>query len=196
MRRMNVALTRARRSLFVVGHSATLAGCEPWRVRACWAAWRAVLGSREASLLTQPGTAHTQPAKLTPMLTGAAGALPPRAVPVHRRASIRAAAGGLRRTASARPLGARLVAPACESSTFDTERCVHRPRQLVTVHVKYKGVVPRSGWITRSMGHVMHRTVAQKETRWQLPAAAHCALLPPPPVLPAPPPRPPCTTLS
>lgn len=31
VRRMNVGLTRARRSLWVVGHSATLAGCAPWR---------------------------------------------------------------------------------------------------------------------------------------------------------------------
>lgn len=28
---MNVALTRARRSLWVVGHSATLSGCQPWQ---------------------------------------------------------------------------------------------------------------------------------------------------------------------
>lgn len=30
VRRMNVGLTRARRSLWVIGHSATLAGCAPW----------------------------------------------------------------------------------------------------------------------------------------------------------------------
>lgn len=28
---MNVALTRARRSLWVVGHSGTLESCAPWR---------------------------------------------------------------------------------------------------------------------------------------------------------------------
>lgn len=31
VRRMNVALTRARRSLWVIGHRSTLEGCEPWR---------------------------------------------------------------------------------------------------------------------------------------------------------------------
>ena len=31
VRRMNVALTRARRSLWVIGHRGTLEGCPPWR---------------------------------------------------------------------------------------------------------------------------------------------------------------------
>ena len=33
VRRMNVALTRARRSLWIIGHSQTLSGCQPWQVR-------------------------------------------------------------------------------------------------------------------------------------------------------------------
>ena len=31
VRRMNVAVTRARRSLWIVGHSRTLEGCPPWK---------------------------------------------------------------------------------------------------------------------------------------------------------------------
>lgn len=44
VRRMNVALTRARRSLWIIGHRETLAGCQPWQVRApvlCCAGWQA-----------------------------------------------------------------------------------------------------------------------------------------------------------
>lgn len=54
VRRMNVALTRARRSLWVIGHSGTLEGCAPWRdlLRHCRAQERLyVAGKPYARLL-------------------------------------------------------------------------------------------------------------------------------------------------
>lgn len=48
VRRMNVALTRARRSLWIVGHSATLAGCPPWQV----GGWGRTAGHRSTECLS------------------------------------------------------------------------------------------------------------------------------------------------
>lgn len=49
-RRMNVALTRGRRSLWVIGHSATLEACEPWQVGGVAAAAAAALPALLACL--------------------------------------------------------------------------------------------------------------------------------------------------
>ncbi len=52
---MNVALTRAKRSLWVIGHSSTLDGCAPWRnlLRHCRAQGRLYQAGRPYARLLE-----------------------------------------------------------------------------------------------------------------------------------------------